>query len=62
MEKFRLNSFTSKMKTATFSTLLALSASAVNAQVSGTAFGFAAGTTGGGSAAPETPSSIDEYV
>ncbi|KAG2420016.1 hypothetical protein HFD88_004813 [Aspergillus terreus] len=50
------------MKTATFSTLLALSASAVSAQVSGAAFGFAAGTTGGGSAAPATPSSIDELV
>lgn len=30
------------------------------AGVSGTAFGFAQGTTGGGNATPQAPSSLDE--
>ncbi|KAF9884806.1 hypothetical protein FE257_001222 [Aspergillus nanangensis] len=34
----------------------------VKAQVSGTAFGFAAGTTGGGSAAAAAPSSLEELA
>ncbi|KAK7418434.1 putative pectin lyase F-1 [Neonectria punicea] len=41
---------------------VAIVASRVHAQVSGTAFGFAAGTTGGGDATPQTPSSLDELV
>lgn len=41
-----------------FYTLLALSFRAVTAQVKGTPSGFAAGTTGGGSATPATPSSL----
>jgi hypothetical protein len=33
-----------------------------NAQVVGSPSGFAAGTTGGGDAEPQTPTSLDEYV
>lgn len=40
--------------------LLAAIAGTATAQVQGKAFGFAAGTTGGGSAAPQYPSSITE--
>lgn len=48
---------------ATIWSLLALSAHAVSAQqVSGTAFGFAKGTTGGGKAKALTPSSLEECV
>ncbi|OHX00351.1 pectin lyase [Colletotrichum incanum] len=45
------------MKASLFSLIAAL-ASTATAQVQGKAFGFAAGTTGGGSAAPQYPSSI----
>lgn len=45
------------MKASIFSLLAAIAGTAT-AQVQGKAFGFAAGTTGGGSAAPQYPSSI----
>jgi hypothetical protein len=48
-----------KMKTAILSLLLALQA---YARVTGSPSGFAAGTTGGGSATPAAPSSLDEYA
>ncbi|KAF7125593.1 hypothetical protein CNMCM5793_001832 [Aspergillus hiratsukae] len=47
------------MKTAILSLLLALQA---YARVTGSPSGFAAGTTGGGSATPAAPSSLDELV
>ena len=48
---------------ATLWSLLALSAHAVSAQqVSGTPSGFAKGTTGGGTAKAQTPSSLEECV
>ncbi|KAI8166511.1 putative pectin lyase F-1 [Colletotrichum sp. SAR 10_70] len=43
-----------------FLSLVAAFASAANAQVQGKPFGFAAGTTGGGSATPQYPSSLAE--
>ena len=45
-----------------FSSLLlaGLAARAALAQVVGSPTGFGAGTTGGGSASPETPSSLEE--
>ncbi|KAL4862287.1 hypothetical protein BDV12DRAFT_203192 [Aspergillus spectabilis] len=46
------------MKTTLFYTLLSVGIRAASAQVKGTAFGFATGTTGGGSATPATPSSL----
>ncbi|KAL4883143.1 pectin lyase fold/virulence factor [Aspergillus karnatakaensis] len=46
------------MKATLFYTLLSIGLRAANAQVKGTAFGFATGTTGGGSATPATPSSL----
>ncbi|KAH6886203.1 pectin lyase fold/virulence factor [Thelonectria olida] len=42
--------------------VLAAAASCVHAQVTGTSKGFAAGTTGGGSATPQYPSSLDELT
>lgn len=45
----------------TFYTLLAL-IQAATAQVKGTPSGFAAGTTGGGSATPAAPSSLAQSV
>lgn len=40
--------------------LVGLAARIALAQVQGTAPGFAAGTTGGGDASPQTPSSLEE--
>lgn len=40
--------------------LVGLVARSALAQVQGTAPGFAAGTTGGGDAAPQTPSCLEE--
>lgn len=40
--------------------LVGLAARTALAQVQGTAPGFAAGTTGGGNASPQTPSSLEE--
>ena len=40
--------------------LVGFAARTALAQVQGTAPGFAAGTTGGGSASPQTPSSLEE--
>lgn len=37
-------------------------AATAHAQVQGTPFGFAAGTTGGGNAKAAAPSSLQEYV
>lgn len=49
------------MKSVLILTALAASAPwAVFAQVSGNAFGFAAGTTGGGGATPQYPTTIAE--
>lgn len=50
------------MKKAILSTLLAFFLQSASAQVVGTPSGFGAGTTGGGDAEPQTPSSLDEYV
>ncbi|KAL4754349.1 putative pectin lyase F-1 [Aspergillus terricola var. indicus] len=50
------------MKKAVLSTLFAFLLRSASAQVVGTPSGFAAGTTGGGDATPQTPSSLDEYV
>lgn len=47
------------MKSAIVSLLLA-AVPGTYAQVKGTAFGFAAGTTGGGSATPVYPANINE--
>lgn len=49
------------MKLQVFSALLAALPSAL-AQHRGTPFGFAAGTTGGGNAAPVYPKTNQEYV
>ena len=53
---------TRTMKNAVLSTLFAFLLCSASAQVVGTPSGFAAGTTGGGNATPQTPSSLDEYV
>lgn len=45
---------------ATLLSAIAMAANGAYAQVVGTAPGFATGTTGGGSATPQTPSSLDE--
>ncbi|KAL4770730.1 pectin lyase fold/virulence factor [Aspergillus nidulans var. acristatus] len=50
------------MKKAVLSTLFAFLLRSASAQVVGTPSGFAAGTTGGGNATPQTPSSLDELV
>ncbi|KAL4980294.1 hypothetical protein BDW66DRAFT_147723 [Aspergillus desertorum] len=50
------------MKKAILSSLLAILLRSATAQVVGTPSGFAAGTTGGGDATPQTPSSLDELV
>lgn len=50
------------MRKAILSTLLAFLLQSASAQVVGTPSGFGAGTTGGGDAEPQTPSSLDEYV
>ncbi|KAL4819537.1 pectin lyase fold/virulence factor [Aspergillus spinulosporus] len=50
------------MKKAVLSTLFAFLLRSASAQVVGTPSGFAAGTTGGGDATPQTPSSLDELV
>lgn len=50
------------MKKSVLSSLLALVLQSANAQVVGSPSGFAAGTTGGGDAAAQAPSSLDEYV
>ena len=47
---------------AVLTTLFAFLLRSASAQVVGTPSGFAAGTTGGGNATPQTPSSLDEYV
>ncbi|KAL5044554.1 putative pectin lyase F-1 [Aspergillus fruticulosus] len=50
------------MKKAVVSSLFAFLLRSASAQVVGTPSGFAAGTTGGGDATPQTPSSLDELV
>ncbi|KAI9042801.1 polysaccharide lyase family 1 protein [Aspergillus affinis] len=50
------------MKAAVISSLLALAAQTAYAQVKGTPEGFAAGTTGGGSAKAATPSSLQQLA
>jgi hypothetical protein len=49
------------MKAITLATVC-LASKAIAAGVTGTAFGMAAGTTGGGSATPAAPSDIAQYV
>ncbi|CBF86637.1 uncharacterized protein ANIA_11333 [Aspergillus nidulans FGSC A4] len=48
------------MKNAVLSTLFAFLLCSASVQIVGTPSGFAAGTTGGGNATPQTPSSLDD--